>query len=102
MEEQFKVIDAYLMIKMPEEIDHHQSAYISEEADKYIIQKKVEHIVFDFEDTQFMDSSGIGIIMGRYKKISCFGGRIYAVHASKQIKRIIEISGLSKVMEIMD
>jgi len=100
--EDFKVIDHCLMIRLPEEIDHHKSAYISENADKYILKDEVNHVVFDFEDTRFMDSSGIGIILGRYKKISCFGGKVFAIHADKQIKRILYISGLSKIVEIME
>lgn len=49
-----------------------------------------------------MDSSGIGIIMGRYKKISCFGGKVYALHADRQIRRIIRISGLEQIMEVVE
>ncbi len=102
MEEQFCVIDSCLMIKMPEEIDHYKSAYICENADKYILDKSVNHVVFDFESTRFMDSSGIGIIMGRYKKIALFGGKVFIVHADNQIKRILMISGMNKIVEIME
>ena len=66
--EDFKVIDNYLMIRLPDEIDHHISVDISTRADRYIMTKKVGNVVFDFERTTFMDSSGIGIILGRYKK----------------------------------
>lgn len=100
--EEFKVIDHCLMIRLPEEIDHHKSAYICERADKYILNDDVNNVVFDFEDTRFMDSSGIGIILGRYKKISCFGGKVYAIHADRQIRRVLTISGLSKLVEIME
>ena len=58
--------------------------------------------MFDFEDTRFMDSSGIGVIMGRYRKISCFGGRVYAIHADSQIQRILKVSGMSRVVEIIE
>lgn len=102
MEADFKVIDHYLMVKMPEEIDHHDAGNISRMADNYLLRDDVNNIVFDFEDTKFMDSSGIGIIMGRYKKISCLGGKVFAIHADKQIKRILYISGLSKMLEIME
>lgn len=102
MEENFKVIDSYLMVKMPEEIDHHKSSYISKNADKYIVKDSVNNIVFDFEDTKFMDSSGIGIIMGRYKKIACFGGKVYAINMDSRIRHILMISGLHKVIEVMD
>ena len=100
--EEFKVIDNYLCVKLPEEVDHHKSAYISENADRSILGEQVNHVVFDFEATRFMDSSGIGIIMGRYKKIACFGGKVFAIHADRQIKRILYMSGMHKIIEIME
>lgn len=102
MEEEFKVIDNYLMIRMPDEIDHHHSVYISKMADKYILDENVGNVVFDFERTSFMDSSGIGIIVGRYKKISCFGGKVFAINANNRINRILSLSGLHNIIEIMD
>lgn len=98
----FKVIDDYLCIKLPEEVDHHKSAYICENADKLIVREQVSNVVFDFEATRFMDSSGIGIIMGRYKKITCFGGKVFVIHADRQIKRMLYMSGLHKMIEIME
>lgn len=102
MEENFKVIDNYLMVRMPEEIDHHQSSYISESADRFIIEQKVGNVVFDFEDTKFMDSSGIGIIMGRYKKINYFGGKVFAINTDNRIRHLLMISGLHNIIEIMN
>lgn len=99
--EEFQVIDNCLMVKLPKEVDHHRAAYICENADRLILRKDVQNVVFDFEDTRFMDSSGIGIIMGRYRKISCFGGRVYAIHADRQIQRILRISGLNTVLEVL-
>lgn len=99
--EEFQVIDNCLMVKLPVEVDHHRAAFISESADKFIVREEVCNVVFDFEDTRFMDSSGIGIIMGRYKKISCFGGRVYAIHADTQIQRILKISGLNRIVEVL-
>ena len=100
--EGFKVIDGCLYIMLPEEVDHHKAAYISENADVFILKESVNNVVFDFENTKFMDSSGIGIIMGRYKKISCFGGRVFAIHADRQMKRILHMSGLHKIVEIVE
>ena len=56
--EEFKVIDNYLMIRLPDEIDHHKSVDISTKADRYIMNKKVGNVVFDFERTTFMDKIG--------------------------------------------
>ena len=57
--------------------------------------------MFDFEDTEFMDSSGIGIIMGRYKKVAPLGGKIYAINVGKQVARILELSGMSRLVEVL-
>ncbi len=98
--EDYVVIDHCLMVKLPAEIDHHKACYISEKADDLLLSEEVDAICFDFENTEFMDSSGIGIIMGRYRKLSCFGGKVYLIHAGKQIRKMLEMSGIEKVVEI--
>lgn len=100
--EAFQVINNYLMIKLPEEVDHHCAAVICKKADHYILQKNVNNVVFDFEDTRFMDSSGIGIIMGRYRKISCFGGKVYAIHMDKKMEKMFHMAGLNKIVEVLE
>ena len=90
------------MIRLPDEVDHHISVDISAKADRYIMSKRVGNVVFDFERTTFMDSSGIGVILGRYKKISCFGGKVYAINADNRIRRLLLLSGMQNIVEIMD
>lgn len=99
--EEFQVIDNCLMVRLPEEVDHHRAAFICESADRFIVKENVCNVIFDFEDTRFMDSSGVGIIMGRYKKIACFGGRVYAIHVDRQIQRILRMSGLNEIVEVL-
>ena len=101
MEEEWKVIDDCLCIRMPEEVDHHVSEEICRNADHVILESRVNQVVFDFEDTRFMDSSGIGILIGRYKLMSCFGGKVYVIHPDKQIRRMLEMSGMQKMVEIL-
>ncbi|MCI8315156.1 MAG: anti-sigma factor antagonist [Lachnospiraceae bacterium] len=99
--DEYAIIDNYLCIKMPQEVDHHGAAGIRECADRLILDDKVKNIVFDFENTTFMDSSGLGIIIGRYRKISCFGGKVYAINTSERINRILKASGMSAIIEIL-
>lgn len=99
--EDFAIIDNYLCIRMPREVDHHGAAGIRESADRLIMDDKVRNIVFDFEDTTFMDSSGIGIIIGRYRKISCFGGKVYAINVSDRVRRLLKASGMSGIIEVL-
>lgn len=102
MKEMFTVKDNCLKIAMPEEMDHHSAETIREGADEYLLSGKAQHVIFDFSETRFMDSSGIGVIAGRYKKVSCFGGRVMAVHASPRIRKILLLSGLKDMIEIVD
>lgn len=100
--EDFRVINNCLMIRLPEEVDHYGAGFICENADRYLMEEDVKNVVFDFENTRFMDSSGIGIIMGRHRKISCFGGHVYIIHADRQIRRILKVSGLEKIVEVLE
>lgn len=99
MEEKFQIVDNFLVVKVPEELDHHQAAYVRQYTDKYLLDERVEHVVFDFENTKFMDSSGIGMIVGRYKKVSCFGGKILIANAGERIRKILLLSGLEDMIE---
>ncbi len=100
-EGQFKVIDDYLCIKMPKEIDHHNAEMLSKKIDRFILAGKVNHIVFDFADTEFMDSSGIGVIAGRYKKIRYIDGKVYILNPGKQVNRILMLSGIQRYVIFM-
>lgn len=100
--EDFRVINNCLMVRLPKEVDHHRATDICERADQLMLNEKVLHIVFDFENTTFMDSSGIGIIMGRYRKISSFGGRVFAIHVNEQIQRILKLSGIMGILEVLN
>jgi len=102
VEGQVGQVGNYLIIRMPKEVDHYQSEKIRKKTDKLLEDSRVEHIVFDFADTDFMDSSGLGVIAGRYQKVACFGGTVKAMHVSERIKRMLVLSGMLKLVEIVD
>ena len=62
----------------------------------------MKHIIFDFTDVGFMDSSGIGLIMGRYKKVMFLGGRAAVTNVGEAVNRIFTLSGLYKIIERYD
>ena len=86
-----------LVIHVSQELDHHIANSIRETADACIVQNKIRNIIFDFTGTVFMDSSGIGVIMGRYKLIRDYGGKIVVLHAGRNIQKILLYSGLNKI-----
>lgn len=102
MEHVFVLKNQCLRIYMPKELDHHNADGIREGADAYLLSGQAKDVVFDFSNTGFMDSSGIGVIAGRYKKVSCFGGKVKAVHANARIRKILLLSGLQDMIEIVD
>ena len=65
-------------------------------------EKPIKNLVFDLGNLDFMDSSGIGIIIGRYKKIQCFGGKVFCIHVSTQIRKILFTAGLKPIIEILE
>ena len=64
-----------LVISLKEDLDHHNAMYIRERADRMLEREAIRHVVFDFTGVDFMDSSGIGVIMGRYKQVIFSGGK---------------------------
>ena len=101
MEEMYAVKDNCLLVMMPKEMDHHKADAIRMKIDEYLLDNKAQNVIFDFENTSFMDSSGIGLIVGRYKKVSCFGGKIVAMHVNARIQKILLMSGLKDMIEIV-
>lgn len=102
MEEKYQLKEGCLTIQMPKELDHHEAGRLKMEADFLIGAYHVRRLVFDFRETEFMDSSGIGVIMGRYKTISLLGGEVWAVHTNERIRKILTLSGVTKIMQIYE
>lgn len=98
MEVLYEVRGENLFIYLPEELDHHNSKVITEQSDWYIVSNQIKNITFNFKNTNFMDSSGIGVIMGRYKLIKTRGGNITVTNINHAIDRILTISGLYKIV----
>lgn len=91
-----------VLVRVSGEIDHHTSERIRREIEKEILRSGAINIAFDFGRVSFMDSSGIGMIIGRYKTVTALGGSVIIYDATEQIKRLIEMSGLSSLIIISE
>lgn len=98
----YQVQENCLTIFLPHELDHHNAEEIRKESDHLIERNHIRYIIFDFEETAFCDSSGIGVIMGRYKRIYMLGGEVCAVHTNERMKRMLTMSGVTKIMHIYE
>ena len=87
-----------LVVYLARELDHHNAEEIKENVDLSVISKGVKRVIFDFSKTVFMDSSGIGMIMGRQKIMESIDGKVFVRNMGKEIQRIFLISGLHKLV----
>ena len=84
------------------ELDHHITNEVRDKIDFILDSKSVKNIVFDFKNIRFMDSSGIGVIIGRYKKIANDGGKVSVINVNARVKKIFDLSGMNKIISIYD
>ncbi len=99
MECHYELTKGCLTISMPRELDHHSAEQLRQEADLLIDSYRVRSLVFDFSGTEFMDSSGIGVLIGRCRNMNYCGGNVTARHMNARIQKIFRISGLHKMIE---
>ena len=85
-------IDTTLVVKLSGEIDQSCASEIRSDIDREIQLKNVKNLIFDFGGVTFMDSSGIGVILGRYKQIKARGGKTMIVRPQPQVDKILELS----------
>lgn len=96
----FEYKDRLLIVKINGDIDHHSCEEIRSKIDKEIMLKIPKSILFDMENVGFMDSSGIGVLIGRYKSIANNGGKAGMLNIKPPIMRLCEICGLQKIIQI--
>ena len=94
--------DKLLLIEITEEMDHHTVEKIRRKVDNEITRYMPRKIVFDFNKVTFMDSAGIGMILGRYKMIKMLGGNLEMINVSKMLKKIFEMSGITRICPIVE
>lgn len=84
------------------EIDHHSAGMIREKIDNTLSFKKPQHLILDFKNVSFMDSSGIGLVMGRYRLMQTFRGTLEIRNVTMQTKKLMELAGLGSIAIIKE
>lgn len=82
------------------ELDHHAAAPIRQQIDDALLQQKPKKLIIDFGDLTFMDSSGIGLVMGRYKTASEVGATLTVQNISSQVYKVMRLSGIDRIAVI--
>ena len=102
METKFYEKDKLLVFKISEEIDDYTVRKIRRRADYEIERYMPKRVVFDFDSVTFMDSAGIGLIIGRYKFVNMLGGKLELTNLTQSVKKIFEMSGILKIIPVVD
>ena len=92
--------DGILTAFVQGEIDHHSAVGIRTEIDRRIQKDKPDILRLDYSNVTFMDSSGIGLIMGRYKLMSAYSRQIEVVNVPLNMARVVRLSGIEKLVKI--
>lgn len=95
----FEPINQNLIVRLDGELDHHTAEEMRKEIDKEIDKNNCKNVIFDLASVNFMDSSGIGVVIGRYKKVSKRGGQVAVVNVNSRVERIFKMSGLFNIVQ---
>lgn len=94
--------DKLLTFKLTEDIDQHTVEKVRRKMDNEIERYIPRKVVFDFSDISFMDSAGIGMVLGRYKLTKMLDGNLEIVNVNKSMKKIFDMSGVSRIITIVE
>lgn len=98
----FTVKENVLIVRLVGELDHHEATILKDLWQKEMNKEHVQHVILNLEQVTFMDSSGIGVILGRYKEIIQQGGELIICSIHPAIKRLLEMSGLFKIIRSVE
>ena len=90
--------DNVLTVFLSGEIDHHNAPQIREAIDECVAFRQPDRLILDFGDVTFMDSSGIGLVMGRYRVLSGTGAQIHITYMSPQIYKVMKLAGMERLV----
>ena len=89
-----------LLVRLEGELDHHTAEELRTKVEQQFEQFDLKHIVLNMEQLSFMDSSGLGVILGRYKQVKNLDGQMVVCAISPAVKRLFEMSGLFKIVRL--
>ena len=102
MESKFYEEDKLLVFKITDEIDDCNVQKIRRKADHEIERYMPRKVIFDFDSVTFMDSSGIGLLIGRYKFTNMLGGKLEVANLTQNVRKIFEMSGILKLIPVTE
>jgi len=91
-----------LVVHMCGELDHHSAQEVRNKIDDRIDREGIAKVIMDFSGVTFMDSSGIGVVIGRYKKLTSKKGAVCVINVKGAVHKVFELSGMYKIIKRYD
>ncbi|MCI6693487.1 MULTISPECIES: anti-sigma F factor antagonist [unclassified Clostridium] len=96
----FEKQDDTLIIRLMGELDHHSAEEVRVKIDDRIDRDNIRKVILNFSGVTFMDSSGIGVVIGRYKKMKNRNGKLCVAEINRTVNKVFEISGIYKIIDV--
>lgn len=90
-----------LVVYVEGEIDHHSAVRVRTDIDERIISERPAHVLLELSAVDFMDSSGLGLIMGRFALVKKFGGTLAVLNPSTAVMKMINLAGMERMVSIL-
>ena len=91
-----------LTARLDGDIDHHHVLFLRAALDRVLDDSAASTLIFDLTDVEFMDSSGIGLLIGRYKRMQARGGQMYIAGSNEPVDRILRLSGIDTLIRRLE
>ncbi len=93
-----KINNNTLILSLEGELDQHTASYVKTLLDEHLSQNVVKQVIFDLKNLEFMDSTGIGVLIGRYKKMKEKNVPIFILNPSSHIDKILNMTAIYQIM----
>lgn len=87
-------------MRLSGELDHHEAEKLRNEWQHMMYNNGIKHVILNLEFVSFMDSSGLGVILGRYKEVLQLGGEMVVCSVTRPVERLFDMSGLFKIVRL--
>lgn len=96
----FEIKKDVLIVRLAGDLDHHEAEMLRVKWQDMLYKNPVKHVILNMQLVTFMDSSGLGVVLGRYKEVKQLGGEMVVCSLTPSIKRLFDMSGLFKIIRL--
>ena len=97
---EYNIEKNYMTLYLSGEIDHHSAIALRGEIDKNITENMPATLIIELSSVDFMDSSGLGLIMGRYTTMQKIGGNVILRNPGEKVNKILKLAGMDRILKI--